>query len=153
MLSFHQQKEIINRVIAREGGYVNHPNDPGGETNYGISKRSYPNLNIKTLTKEQAEDIYLRDYLRRYGIDRFDSVLSAEWVMDWVVHSGPYAIRTLQKELGLKVDGVIGPQTINAVNALEDPKDILRWRARFMARITRYPFMVGWLNRLFELGL
>ena len=42
----------VDRVLGHEGGYVNHPNDPGGETNWGISKRSYPNVDIKALTRE-----------------------------------------------------------------------------------------------------
>ena len=56
-------------VLAHEGGYVNHPDDPGGETKYGISKRSYPKLDIKSLTKRQAADIYKRDYWDRTGGD------------------------------------------------------------------------------------
>ena len=46
--------EAIKVVLAHEGGYVNHPKDPGGETNHGITKRDYPHLNIKELTKEEA---------------------------------------------------------------------------------------------------
>ena len=52
-------KLAIPRVITNEGGYVNDPDDPGGETKYGISKRSYPALDIKNLTVEQATAIYL----------------------------------------------------------------------------------------------
>jgi lysozyme family protein len=50
-----------------EGGYVDNPQDPGGETNFGISKRAYPHLNIKELTKEQAGEIYHRDYWAKAG--------------------------------------------------------------------------------------
>ncbi len=49
-------------VLRFEGGYVNHPQDPGGETKYGISKRAYPDLDIKALTKAQAGEIYRKDY-------------------------------------------------------------------------------------------
>ena len=59
MSLFHQ---IIPFVIEQEGGYVNHPNDPGGETKYGISKRAYPNLNIRDLTVQDAVRIYYDDY-------------------------------------------------------------------------------------------
>ncbi len=52
----------IGFVFKWEGGYCNHPSDPGGETNYGISKRSYPELDIKNMTKAQAREIYKRDY-------------------------------------------------------------------------------------------
>ena len=50
--------EIIEVVLHHEGGYVNDPKDPGGETNFGISKRAYPDVDMKTLTKEGAKDIY-----------------------------------------------------------------------------------------------
>ena len=51
-------------TLSWEGGYVNNPADPGGETKYGISKRAYPKLDIANLTLEQARDIYYRDYYR-----------------------------------------------------------------------------------------
>ena len=54
--------EIIERVIEHEGGYVNDPDDAGGKTNWGISERFYPTLDILNLTKEQAKEIYKRDY-------------------------------------------------------------------------------------------
>lgn len=59
MSLFHQ---IIPFIMEEEGGYVNHPNDPGGETKYGISKRSYPHLNIKDITQQDAVRIYYDDY-------------------------------------------------------------------------------------------
>jgi lysozyme family protein len=55
-------KQAMSFVFRWEGGYSTDPNDPGGETNFGISKRAYPNLDIKALTKEQAEEIYHKDY-------------------------------------------------------------------------------------------
>lgn len=59
-------KKIIGIIISRnEGGYVNDPQDLGGETKYGISKRSYPNVNIKNLTLEQAENIYYNDFFKK----------------------------------------------------------------------------------------
>lgn len=54
--------KLISFVLEEEGGYVNHPSDPGGETKFGISKRSYPNVDIKNLTKPQAIEIYRKDY-------------------------------------------------------------------------------------------
>ncbi|MBI5843910.1 MAG: hypothetical protein HZB23_04475 [Deltaproteobacteria bacterium] len=48
--------------MAHEGGYVNDPADPGGETRFGISRRAYPNEDIKALTRERAAEIYYRDY-------------------------------------------------------------------------------------------
>ena len=54
-------KEIISKVLEHEGGYVNDPKDLGGETNFGITKRWYPDLDIKNLTKEDAIEIYKKD--------------------------------------------------------------------------------------------
>ena len=55
-------KDLIDGVLVREGGYVDHPSDPGGETKYGIAKRSHPKEDIKNLTKERAAEIYEKDY-------------------------------------------------------------------------------------------
>ena len=54
--------EIVYDTLDHEGGYVNDPTDPGGETNYGISKRAYPKIDIKALTKHEAVKIYYKDY-------------------------------------------------------------------------------------------
>ena len=56
--------KIIEKVLEHEGGYVNDPDDLGGETNYGITKRFFPDVDIKNLTKEQAKKIYHQDYWR-----------------------------------------------------------------------------------------
>jgi lysozyme family protein len=54
--------QAFTRLLGHEGGYVNNPADPGGETNWGISKRSYPQVDIKALTQQQAKWIYQRDF-------------------------------------------------------------------------------------------
>lgn len=66
MSNFHRSMIFIFKW---EGGYINHVEDPGGETKYGISKRAYPDVDIKTLTKAQAEDIYHRDYWLKAGCE------------------------------------------------------------------------------------
>ena len=66
----------MNFVLRHEGGYVNNANDPGGETKYGISKRSYPNLNIKEITQNNAIDIYYRDYWLPSAADKLQGALS-----------------------------------------------------------------------------
>ena len=55
-------EDIIEITLHHEGGYVNDPDDLGGETNFGIAKRFYPDVDIKNLTKDEASDIYRRDY-------------------------------------------------------------------------------------------
>lgn len=64
-------KSIVENILLYEGGYINNPSDPGGETNFGISKRSYPMLDIKNITREDAIDIYYSDY---YLINNIDAV-------------------------------------------------------------------------------
>jgi lysozyme family protein len=57
-----QFDDIIEVVLEHEGGYVNDPQDPGGETNFGVAKRSHPDVDIKNLTKDGAKEIYYQDY-------------------------------------------------------------------------------------------
>ena len=64
-----QFEDAVEIILMLEGGYVNDPRDPGGETKFGISKRAYPDLDIKTLTREQAKDIYYQDYWRAVECD------------------------------------------------------------------------------------
>ena len=101
--------EAFDILIGHEGGYVNHPNDPGGETRFGISKRAYPLLDIKVLTLDQAKAIYRRDYWIPAGCDRVPEALRFD-VLDMAVNSGvKVAIQTLQRALGVRDDGLIGP--------------------------------------------
>lgn len=152
-MPLHDVEGMIDRLIVREGGYVDHPQDPGGETKYGISKRSYPDLDIKNLTRDDAARIYREDFYQRFGLDRVHSSQIAEWLLDWLVHSGPSVIKRVQRELNVVADGVVGPQTLRALNSLPDPKDILRWRLKFLVSLTKHPFINGWIKRLFQLGL
>lgn len=152
-MPLHNVDAMIDRLIEREGGYVNHPLDPGGETKYGITKRSYPDLNIQGLSRTEARDIYERDFYRRFSLDQLSDPRTAEWILDWLVHSGPGAIRHIQRELGVAVDSVMGQETLGALNQLKDPKDILRWRMKFLVKLTKHPFISGWINRLIKLGL
>ena len=74
-------------VVGIEGGYVNDPKDPGGETKYGISKRQYPNIDIKNLSLQQARDIYQRDYWNTHGLDSLEYG-KALLVFDTAVNGG-----------------------------------------------------------------
>src|SRR5690606_38914271 len=118
----------VEMVLRHEGGYVYDPADPGGETKYGISKRSYPQLDIRNLIREQAIEIYRRDWWDRYGYDRIKSLDVATKVLDLAVNMGPAAAHRLLQEalvfLGhqLAVDGILGPKTLAAVNAEAPPR-------------------------------
>lgn len=112
----------FNLVLINEGGYVNDPHDTGGETKYGISKKAYPNIDIKNLSLEQARTIYHRDYWQRCNCEFLPDALSVA-VFDYAVNSGvKRAIKDLQAVLGVAVDGIIGNQTIGAANRIPQRK-------------------------------
>ena len=99
-------------VIMAEGGYVNNRHDPGGETKYGISKRAYPDTDIKNLTEQGAIAIYEKDYWHVRGIDLLPYPLDCA-VFDMGVNSGqPVAVKILQCLIDTTSDGVIGQITL-----------------------------------------
>ena len=105
---------VMDEIFKHEGGYVNHSKDPGGETNFGISKRSYPRVNIKGLTKNTAGNIYRRDFWPKAKGDFLPDGLDLV-SMDGSVNSGPKrGAKWLQRGIGVKADGSIGPKTIEA---------------------------------------
>ena len=108
--------EIIELTLEHEGGYVHDPTDLGGETNYGIAKRFYPDVDIKNLTKEQAKDIYKRDYWDKNKVDEMPNDLKHIF-FDMCVNQGRgTAVKILQRTINgkggkLTVDGGFGPGT------------------------------------------
>lgn len=78
----------LDKILKSEGGYVNDPSDPGGETNLGISKRAYPNVDIKSLTPETVAPLYKRDYWDRLDADNLPSPLNYV-AFDCAVNQGP----------------------------------------------------------------
>ena len=102
------------KVFASEGGYVNDDRDPGGETNFGISKRSYPNEDIRNMTKARAALIYRRDFWNAVKGDELPAGLDLV-AFDAAVNSGPSrGAKWLQSAIGVAADGRIGPQTLAA---------------------------------------
>lgn len=156
----------IMKTIQREGGYVNHPDDPGGETKYGISKKSYPKLNIKLLTLQDAVNIYYRDFYTQCGCQLIGDDEIAWKLFDLGVNCGPViAGRLLQQGYNrlssspLAVDGIVGPGTAKAVNNYKWKKALYCAFKncafeRYMEIVQRKPsqrkFLDGWLNRLEE---
>ncbi|MGB4817554.1 MAG: glycosyl hydrolase 108 family protein, partial [Saprospiraceae bacterium] len=111
--------KAIERCLGHEGGYSNDPDDPGGETQWGISKRSYPSLNIKDLTREQAIALYHRDFWNKIGGESFPTSIGFQ-LMDFAINSGPStALRALQRAVGVADDGHIGPFTLAAIKKME----------------------------------
>ncbi len=114
----------IAHVLAAEGGLVNHPQDPGGVTKFGISQRSYPDLDIHALTRDAAQAIYQRDYWAPIQGDDLPAGLDLV-MLDHAVNAGPArAIRVLQNLVGVPEDGLLGPVTLAGI-ARAHPADLI----------------------------
>lgn len=125
---------IAEEILAREGGYVNDPDDPGGATNFGVTIHTMRRLgldlnrdgridpaDVRALTRAQARDIFVEDYFVKPGIARLPDPLQPS-VFDMYVNAGSNAVRILQRLLGefghvLAADGVIGPRTETATRS------------------------------------
>jgi lysozyme family protein len=149
MASFDIAVEI---VLKNEGGYSENPDDPGGCTNFGISQRAYPDLDIKDLTIEQAKEIYLRDYWKFGGV--YNQSI-ANKVFDSYVNIGEHSIKIAQECLGIIQDGIYGPQTERAINSMSAIYFLNSYRAGlidyYQNLVVNNPklgvFLTGWLNR------
>jgi lysozyme family protein len=138
-------------LLRHEGGYGNDPNDPGGETKFGISKRAYPSLDIRALTEAEAAAIYRRDYWDALRCDALPPAL-AVCLFDCAVNQGEgAAVRLLQRALGAKEDGVLGPATLRLGQAAQ-PSQIDDFMARRAKRYAEHPrvsiYGLGWFRRL-----
>lgn len=145
-------EQAFERLIGHEGGYVNDKNDPGGETNWGVSKRSYPNVDIKNLTLDGAKAIYLRDFWLPAACDKLPDAVRFD-VFDMAVNSGvKTAIKTLQDAMKVPSDGVIGPITLAAIQQADQARLVARFngaRLMFMAGLPVWPsFGKGWARRI-----
>ena len=150
-MSFDRSVEFI---LKHEGGYVNHPRDPGGETNMGIAKKFYPDLDIKNLTKSQAIEIYRRDYWERARCHEMPAAI-AHMVFDSAVNQGISAsARILQRSLKVRDDGVIGPVTLAAIRSANQTallSEITAVRGNWYAATRNVDtFGLGWFRRLID---
>ena len=152
-------KEIIEKVLHHEGGYVNDPKDLGGETKYGITKRFYPDVDIKNLTIEQATEIYKKDY---WDKNKVESLPQNLWhiYFDMCVNMGKRtAVKVLQraavnKGRDIEVDGGLGPMTIGALKGVELDR-VRAFRVKYYvdlitARPEQEKFYLGWFRRATE---
>ena len=142
----------LTRIIGHEGGYTLGEGDPGGETKFGISRRAYPNLDIKNLTIEQAADIYIRDYLAPLKADKLPGSVTFQ-LLDFAINSGvDRAVVCLQRAVGAVEDGRMGPATIAAVKRYTEAEVIMRLlaaRLEFMTGLSVWPtFGRGWCRRI-----
>ena len=152
----------IPTVLLHEGGYVNDPDDPGGETKYGISKRSYPDVDITDLTIDQAKAIYQRDFWTPLLLDQVNSQPVATKVLDTAVLIGRgRAVKFLQRAVQnagggiVVVDGAMGPHTLAAVNSSSPDLLLSAYRQLLVTYYeglveevpTDEKYLKGWLNR------
>jgi len=152
--------KLIDDILKKEGGYVNHPADKGGRTDKGITERDHPEAwKDNKVTEEEARDIYLKKYVNGPGFHQVTDYPLMSQLVDYGVNSGPaIAIQALQRVLKVNVDGELGPQTLAAL-AARDPREVnnllmverLRMFGRIVARNkSQAAFIAGWINRATE---
>lgn len=142
----------FERLIGHEGGYVNDPKDPGGETKYGISRRSYPGEDIPNLTLERAKFIARRDFWDLARCDAVPDSIKFD-LFDIAFNSGvKTATKMLQTAVFSEADGVIGPRTLMGINTMQPDCLIRRFnglRLQMMTRLKNWPdHGRGWANRV-----
>lgn len=144
-------ESAVAHVLREEGGYVDDPRDPGGETNYGISKRQYPDVDIKALTIDGAKAIYRRDYWSRLPKQLPEPV--DELVFNCGVNCGvSTAIRILQRAVNTVDDGKWGPNSQAALDA--KPRNLLvsyfcaEWAIYYSECRNYRVYKRGWMRRV-----
>ena len=149
----------FEKLLGHEGGYSDHKDDPGGKTRYGVTEAVAREVGYRGDMRELPLDLAQRIYKDRYWDAVQAEHLPADIryaVFDAAVNSGvAQAAKWLQRACGVKDDGVIGPQTIRAANALHPEglkRKMLAQRLRFMATLANWPaFGRGWANRIADL--
>lgn len=148
-------------VLVHEGGYVNHPRDPGGATNKGVTQRVYddfrqrkglPPRSVRSLEQSEVEAIYRKQYWDTVKGDELPKGVDY-CVFDFAVNSGTHrASRYLQRAVGAAEDGQIGPVTLKAVNAMEPGcliDGICNARMTFLKGLSTFDvFGKGWTRRV-----
>lgn len=153
-------EQSLALALKEEGGWVDHPSDPGGETNMGVTKKIWeewvghpvPAGSLQNLTVADVVPLYKAKYWDKVRGD--DLPEGVDYAMfDFAINSGPTrAIKTLQRAVGVTPDGVIGPKTLAAVNAMP-PRDLVDEicdkRLAFLQGLPTWPiFGRGWSNRV-----
>lgn len=150
----------LNFTLKYEGSYVNHPTDPGGPTNFGITQnvlagwrgRPVSSTDVKNMTRQEAAEIYKANYWAAVRGDDLPAGVDLV-VWDYGVNSGPSrGIKALQKALGVNVDGFIGAATLDAARKADPDKTVravIAERQRFIRGLKTYStFGKGWEKRI-----
>lgn len=142
----------FSRLIGHEGQYAYDANDPGGESKFGITRRSYPGEDIRNMPITRAKYLYQRDFWGPAGCDALPDPLKYA-MFDFAVNSGVKpAIRLLQSVLGVPVDGILGPHTLQAVGTMDARRLAARLFGERLEMLTALPtwasFGKGWARRI-----
>jgi len=154
--------EALEIILHHEGGYVNHPKDPGGETNLGVTKRVYEDFGgekeMKDLTKEDVEPIYKKNYWDRVKGDDLPEGLDL-CIFDFAVNAGPgRAAKFIQRLVNTTVDGGIGPNTLGKIKEYVDHYGVNQtiesyalMRQNYYESLSNFAtFGKGWTRRVSE---
>lgn len=149
----------LEMLLHHEGGFVNHEKDPGGATNLGVTKRVWEAWvgykvtidDMKALTKADVAPLYHERYWKAISADNLPSGVDV-FLFDWAVNSGPKRVaKALQKAVGAKQDGAIGPMTLAAVNAANPKKlvtDVFKTRQSYYEKLKNFKYFGrGWTRR------
>lgn len=148
--------KAFEKLLGHEGGYSNNPADPGGETMWGVTiavaRASGYSGSMRNMPVDVAKAIYRKQYWDPLNLDRLPQVVRFD-LFDAAVNSGvKQAVKLLQRAAGVKDDGIIGPMTLAAANAMDPQmldKRLSGHRLRFMASLRVWPsFARGWANRI-----
>jgi lysozyme family protein len=152
----------LKKVLTHEGGYIHHPKDPGGATNQGVTQRVYddyrrqhggPIRSVKDLTNSERDTIYRQRYWNLIKGDLLPAGISYV-VFDGAVNSGvSQSVKWLQRALGIKADGVLGPATLTAIQQINDHDAliarIVERRMKFLKALKTWKtFGKGWTRRV-----
>jgi lysozyme family protein len=147
-------RKAVKIIFLHEGGYVYDPDDLGGETNMGISKRSYPHIDIKKLTNETASEIYYKDFYSKLKLDKVKDDNLALHIFDMSVNAGrSAAVKIAQRILEVNDDGILGSITLKAINSNNiSDRYILARKEYYIALVVRNhklsKYLKGWTNRV-----
>ena len=149
-------ERAFDLLITHEGGFSNHPDDPGGATMYGVTEvvaraEGYTGP-MRELSLDFAKQVYRKRFWDACRCDQMPDVIRYP-LFDAAVNSGPsQAIKWLQVAVGVKADGVIGPitqQTVNVLPAQVTRQKMIGNRLRFMTNLNNWPsFSKGWARRI-----
>ena len=147
-------EQAIEKTLEWEGGWSDDPNDSGGMTKYGISKNAHPDIDVESLSRDDAKAIYRADYWYRINGDDILDQQNAEAIFDFAVHSGvSRSIKVAQGIVGAATDGIVGPRTLQKLNLTKNfPLLFCVERIRYYTQLAHsrpkdLQFLVGWIRR------